>query len=63
MTRILWYMALVQSGTVDHATIVKIQNHFINTFFLLLGVPITKHATVCDFTVLNFCDKFSSLIL
>ena len=55
-------MALVQSGTVDRATIAKIdfvvQNHFINTFFLL-----AEQVTVCDFTVLHFCDKFSSLIL
>ena len=60
-------MALVQSGTVDHATIAKIdfviQDHFINTFFLLLGVLLAEQATVCDFTVLHFCDKFSSLIL
>ena len=50
-------MALVQSGTVDHATIAKIdfvvQNHFINTFFLLLGVLLAEQATVCDFTVLH----------
>ena len=41
MTRILWYMALVQSETVDHATNAKfdfvVQNHFINTFFSITG--------------------------
>ena len=44
-------------GTVDHATIAK--NWFCSTksfhkHLLSIGVPIPKHATVCDFTVLQY---------